>query len=125
MYKAGRCDRDKMYSALQTVVKASLVHITEKYVRDNMYIITNKQQNKSVALVHKRTIPTERRTLVGEVRANFCGEWVSRGQHNGSPRSYSWFSRLESLLFLPSSSSIALIRLSGPHSRPTTSQKNW
>jgi hypothetical protein len=27
----------------------------------------------SVALVRKRTIPTERRPLVGEVSANFCG----------------------------------------------------
>jgi hypothetical protein len=31
----------------------------------------------------------------------------------------------EPLLFLPSSSSIVLIRLSGPHSRPATSQKIW
>jgi hypothetical protein len=30
----------------------------------------------------------------------------------------------EPLLFLPSSSSIVLTRLSGPRSRPTTSQKN-
>jgi hypothetical protein len=28
----------------------------------------------SVALVRKRTIPTERPPLVGEVSANFCGE---------------------------------------------------
>jgi hypothetical protein len=28
--------------------------------------------NNSVALVHKRTIPTERPPLVGEVSANFC-----------------------------------------------------
>jgi hypothetical protein len=27
----------------------------------------------SVALVHKRTIPTERPPLVGEVNANICG----------------------------------------------------
>jgi hypothetical protein len=27
----------------------------------------------SVALVHKQTIPTERRPHVGEVSANFCG----------------------------------------------------
>jgi hypothetical protein len=27
----------------------------------------------SVALVRKRTIPTERQPLVGEVSANFCG----------------------------------------------------
>jgi hypothetical protein len=30
--------------------------------------------NKSVALVRERTIPTERPSLVGEVSANFCGK---------------------------------------------------
>jgi hypothetical protein len=34
----------------------------------NTYLLTY-----SVALVHKRTIPTERPPLVGEVSANFCG----------------------------------------------------
>jgi hypothetical protein len=38
---------------------------------------------------------------------------------------YSRFSRPEPLLFLPSSSSVVLMRLSGPLSRPTTSQKIW
>jgi hypothetical protein len=37
------------------------------------------------ALDRKRTIPTERPPLVGEVSANFCGERVSRGQRNGFP----------------------------------------
>jgi hypothetical protein len=36
---------------------------------------------------------------------------------------YSRLSRPEPLLFLPSSSSIVPMRLSGPRSRPTTSQK--
>jgi hypothetical protein len=35
-----------------------------------MYLL--KKLN-SVALVSKRTIPTERPTLVGQVSANFCG----------------------------------------------------
>jgi hypothetical protein len=48
--------------------------------------IDPKLKLNSVALVRKRTIPTERPTLVGEVSANFCGERVSRGQRNGSPR---------------------------------------
>jgi hypothetical protein len=42
---------------------------------------------------------------------------MPRGQHDGSPRSYSRISRPEALLFLPSSSSILLTRLSGPLSR--------
>jgi hypothetical protein len=33
---------------------------------------TNKQKNSAV-LVRKRTLPTERPPLVGEVSANFCG----------------------------------------------------
>jgi hypothetical protein len=37
-------------------------------------------------LARKQTIPTERPLPVGEVSANFCGEIMSRGQRNGSPR---------------------------------------
>jgi hypothetical protein len=44
-----------------------------------------------------------------------------RGQHNGSLRPYSRFSRPEPLLFLSSSSSIVFTRLIGARSRPTTS----
>jgi hypothetical protein len=40
----------------------------------------------TVALVRKRTIPTERPPLVGEVSANFCGKRVLRGQSNEFPR---------------------------------------
>jgi hypothetical protein len=68
----------------------------------------NQTKTNSVALVRKRTIPTERPRLVGEVSANFCGQRVSRGQRNGSPRPYSRVSRPEPLLFLPSSSWIVL-----------------
>jgi hypothetical protein len=63
--------------------------------------------------------------IVGDVSANFCGYSVLGGQLDGSLRPYSQFSRPESLLFLPSSSSVVLTRLSGPRSRPTTSQKIW
>jgi hypothetical protein len=54
--------------------------------------VTIKQTN-SMALVRKRSIPTERPQLVGEVSANICGYKVSRGQRNGFPRPYSRFSR--------------------------------
>jgi hypothetical protein len=40
-----------------------------------------------VALIRKRTIPTERPSLVGEVSANFCAWRVLRGQRKGFPRS--------------------------------------
>jgi hypothetical protein len=36
--------------------------------------------NNTVALARERTVPTKRPPLVGEVSANFCGWWVSRGQ---------------------------------------------
>jgi hypothetical protein len=48
---------------------------------------------------------------------------MSCGQRNGSPRTYSWFSRPEPILFHSSSPSILLTRLSGPCSRPTTLRK--
>jgi hypothetical protein len=68
----------------------------------------------SVASVRERTIPAERSPLIGEVSANFCTQRVSRGQRDGSFRPYSRFSRQEPLLFLSSSSSVVLTRLSGP-----------
>jgi hypothetical protein len=71
----------------------------------------------SVASVRERT-PSDRSLSVKLVP-------TSRGQHNGSLRPYSRISRLQPLLFLPSRCSIVLTRLSGPRSRPTTSQKMW
>jgi hypothetical protein len=47
---------------------------------------------------------------------------VPRGQRDESLRPYSTFSRQDPLLFLPSSYSVVLTRLSGPRSRPTTKQ---
>jgi hypothetical protein len=44
------------------------------------------QTTNSVVLVRKRTIPTERPPLVGEVSANFSGERVSRDQRSESTR---------------------------------------
>jgi hypothetical protein len=55
----------------------------------------------------------------------FAVRGVPHGQRYGSLQLYSQFYRPEPLLFLPSSSSIVLTRLSRPHSRPTTSQKIW
>jgi hypothetical protein len=49
-------------------------------------IPTRRTKKKLRGLVRQRTIPTERRPLVGEVSANFSGYRVSRGQRNESPR---------------------------------------
>jgi hypothetical protein len=51
-----------------------------------------------------------------------CGLRVLSCQYNESLQPYSRFYRPEPLLLIPSSSSIVLTRLSGPRSRPTTSQ---
>jgi hypothetical protein len=40
------------------------------------------KKKNSVAVVRKRTIPTERLPLVGEVSANLCGQRLLRGQRN-------------------------------------------
>jgi hypothetical protein len=50
-----------------------------------MYV-SFRQKLNSVALVRKRTIPTELPPLVGEVSANFCWYRESRGRCNASPR---------------------------------------
>jgi hypothetical protein len=52
------------------------------------YLSIDQQQTNSVVLVLERTIQIERPPLVSEVCANFLAD--------------SWFSRLETLLFLPS-----------------------
>jgi hypothetical protein len=58
-----------------------------------------KLKLNSMVSVRDRTIPTERPPFVGEVIANICGQRVPRGQHDGSLRLYSRFSRQEPLLF--------------------------
>jgi hypothetical protein len=73
----------------------------------------------------ERTTLTNRPPLIGKVSSNLAAWGVSRGQCDGSLWPYSRFSRPELLLFLSRSYSIVFTRLSGPHSRPTTSQKIW
>jgi hypothetical protein len=48
--------------------------------------VYSKKKLNSVAVVRKRTIPTELPPLVGEVSAKFCGQKVLRGQRNEFPR---------------------------------------
>jgi hypothetical protein len=69
----------------------------------------------SVTWLREWTINTKRLPLVGKVSANFC--WP-HGQRDRSLRPYSRIPRPEPLLFLSSSSSVVLTRLSGPRSRP-------
>jgi hypothetical protein len=46
---------------------------TNLYTSGQMNTVQTPPLTYSVALVRKRTIPTERTPLVGEVNANFCG----------------------------------------------------
>jgi hypothetical protein len=55
------------------------------------------KKKKSVTSVGERTIPTERPPLVSEIRGNFCGQRVLRGQSDGSLRPYFRFSRPEAV----------------------------
>jgi hypothetical protein len=75
--------------------------------------------NNSVALANYTN--RERPTLVGEVSVNVCGKRVSRGQHGCNVAFLDWsryFSfQVQFLNFTH--------ELSGPRSRPTTSQKIW
>jgi hypothetical protein len=90
---------------------------------DNRYISTHSHKLKlnSMSSVHERTIPTERPPLVGSLCQLLRIESASATDPHG--RIYGF--RPEPLVFLPSSSSVILTRLSGPRSRPTTSQKIW
>jgi hypothetical protein len=82
-------------------------------------------QANSMALFCKRTIPAKRPQHVGEVSANFCCRrcrMVSTTDPHSRILSFLDPSRY---YFFQVSSSIVLTRLSGPRSRPTTSQKIW
>jgi hypothetical protein len=67
---------------------------------------------------------TSDRHLSVKLVPNFADR-VSLGQRDGFLWPYFRLSRPDPLTFLPSSFSIVLMRLSGPRSRPTTSQKIW
>jgi hypothetical protein len=92
------------------------------------YIILNvlvflTLKTAKLCCLSQRANYTERPLIVGEDSANFCGKSVSRGQRDGSLLLYSRFSGPGPLIFLFSSSSAVLTRLSGPCFRPVTSQK--
>jgi hypothetical protein len=90
-----------------------------KTTRLNFHEINTKQTPwpESASELYRRT----ERPLLTKLVSTFADRGVSRGQRGGSLRLYSLISRPEPLLFLPSSSSVVLTRLSGPRSRPSTS----
>jgi hypothetical protein len=70
-------------------------HHNKSYIGVRLWYRYAYFYNNSVAWVRERTIPTERLPLASEVSTNFCGQWVPRGQRDGSLRPYSRFSRLD------------------------------
>jgi hypothetical protein len=65
------------------------------------------------------------RRLSAKFVPNFVGRGVSRGQPNWSPRPLISGFKTAASNFHSSSSTFILARLSGPRSRPTTSQRMW
>jgi len=65
--------------------KLQTANVATKIQQSSSYGIPETELN-SVALVRKRTIPTERPPPVGGVVPTFAGRGVSRGQRNESPR---------------------------------------
>jgi hypothetical protein len=105
-----------------------VANVSVLVVCNGFYLVTPLKKNqtkKPHSFSQQANYTTERPPLVGEISANFCGKRVSHGQRNRFPRPYSRFSRPEPLLFHSNSSSVILRRLSGPRSRPTTSQNIW
>jgi hypothetical protein len=87
------------------------------------YGLDDRRTGVPVSLVRERTIPTERPPLVGaKLVPTSAHRGLSRIQSGGSPTAVS---RPKPLLLLSSSSPIVLTGLSGPRSKPTTSQKIW
>jgi hypothetical protein len=79
-------------------------------------------KTNSVALVRKRTVPTERPPPVGEVSANYLRiEGVAWSAQRIPTAVNLGFLDPEPVLFHSSSSSVILTRLSRPRSRPTIS----
>jgi hypothetical protein len=58
------------------------IQLTQVTVQWKVFGLRKVKQKNSMALVRKRTIPTERPPLPGEVSTNFSGLRVSRGQRN-------------------------------------------
>jgi hypothetical protein len=75
-------------------------------------------------LVRKKTIPTGRPLLSAKLVSTLADRGCCVVSVTDPYDSYTRFSRLKPLIFLPCSSSIIRMRLSGPYSRTATSQKS-
>jgi hypothetical protein len=97
------------YDTPKTVNISTIADHLKNYDMRNNYL-TKTAWPQSASELYR---PSDR-CLSAKLVPTFCG------QRDKSLRPYSRISRPEQLLFLPSSSSVALTRLSGPRSKPTT-----
>jgi hypothetical protein len=81
-YKIQNVKINGTFESVENIKYLGIVATNQNFIHEEI----NKTKTNSMALVRKRTIPTEQPPLVGEVSDNFCGWRVSRGQRNGSPR---------------------------------------
>jgi hypothetical protein len=74
MYRRTNGRTGELQSRSGGVPNAPTNYLNEELAGSTLGIIycLHKKKNNSVALVRKRTIPTERPPLVGEVGANLC-----------------------------------------------------
>jgi hypothetical protein len=122
----------------QSEIECSLVSPPSLYIRSKsfrslvqLFVRTEslgsspkEKQNKRL-LARKRTIPTQRPLQPATLVPTFAGRSCCVVSATDPYGRSCGVSRPESLLLLSIRTSIILSRLSGPRSRPTTSQKIW
>jgi hypothetical protein len=122
---------DRATAACRRCMKADIyVAITLNFLRLKgtfvcLRIRYNKKQTNSVASVRERTIPTERPPLVNGVSAKFADRGCRVVNTKDPCGRILGFQDRSRCFFLSIISSIVLTRLTGPRSRPITSQKIW
>jgi hypothetical protein len=110
------------------ILKLSLFQINPVNGRVTAAFFFVHQTRRKLRGLSPRANYTDRATdrrLSAKLVSTFGDRRVSRSQSGRSLTAVISVSRLEPLPFLSSSSSILLTRLSGPRSRPTTSQEIW
>jgi hypothetical protein len=132
---ASRCRSSSISARCICKMKSSCIHKirvwnTVKYIHLILKIIIPyhiyKQTTNSVAF-RPRANYTDWSTATcwRNLVSTFVDRGVSRGQRCGSPTVVNLFSRPVPLLFFQVAPHLSSQGLSGPHSRPTATQKIW
>jgi hypothetical protein len=116
-----RRGRDKTLKKLiGTIIRFLYCTPTNFGLADKMIIVLNKQTDRQQNKLYRPSDCRLSAKLVPTFADRGCRVVGARDPHG---RILGFLVR--SRYYFPSSSSIVLTRLSGPHSRPTTSQKIW